>query len=312
MVVAPVFALAFLVFLFLGSVKLLRFHRSHLADALKREQVSPQPGHGNGQVAGPLSRDATIPVTGTNTSAAEVNGRQGDQQIELIFKDSPLFTASRRARITKDASRANSYLKRIGIDIPQAIPPIGIDTRDPKAGGYSSSFDGPKYYYNEITVQPMTLDKDQGVTQAFISYDVGLYINNALEQAAGNSATTSQKDPLSAERQRGMMYVMVASLTIEEYLNHSLWGRGFSKEKEIGCPEGFWGIRTRYGQQFTDRLAAFVLRALSDDPYGDISQPFDEYFRERVQKADSVIDNENSKFPAIEAILQECRWPKIP
>jgi hypothetical protein len=67
----------------------------------------------------------------------------------------------------------------------------------------------------------------------------------------------------------------------------------------------------RYGQPFTDRLAAFLLKALGDEPYKDASQHFEEYFHERLQMADSVIDNENAKFSAIEAILQECKWPKI-
>jgi hypothetical protein len=182
------------------------------------------------------------------------------------------------------------------------------------ARGYSNSYVSPKYYYNEISLQPATLDSDQGITQAFIAYDIYLYFNATQPQAPPIAGSTTQEESsltMNPERQTAMMYKDMATLTIAEYFNHSLWGRGFDMGKEVGCPEGFWKVRMRYGQPFTDRLAAFLLRALGDEPYKDASQQFEEYFHERLQMADSVIDNESAKLPAIEAILQECKWPKI-
>jgi hypothetical protein len=315
MVAAPVFALAFLVFLILGSVTLLRFHRSHLAEALKRELAPAEPRQKSGSEASTLPPGSTIPVNGTKASPAGGNGNQGARQIELLFKDSPLFTESRKARITKDASRVNKYLESLGIAVPIAIPAIGIDTgaADPSAHGYSTSFDKPRYYYNEFTFEPKTLDNDEEITQAFVSYDVTLLLNKPEPPALPNpdvAPIASASAGTDSVEQKGMQYKWMASLTISGYLNQSLWGKGPMKEKVPGCPEAFWKLRTRYGQPFTDKLAIFMLRALVDEPYRDNTQHFGDYFYERLKMADSVIDNENAKFPDMKAVLQECRWFK--
>ena len=110
-------------------------------------------------------------------------------------------------------------------------------------------------------------------------------------------------------------YRGMAGVILEQYLNHSYWNRPFAKNQQPVCPDQgdgmsyyFWKIRMRFGKEFTDKLAVFTLRAVVDKPYTDPAQHYRQYFYERLRMADSVIDNENAKMPAIDAILTECGW----
>jgi hypothetical protein len=110
-------------------------------------------------------------------------------------------------------------------------------------------------------------------------------------------------------------YREMSSSGIEKYLNHSYWNEGFPRKPTDGCSDNgfgvgclFWEIRGRLGKDFTDRLAVFALRAMLDKPYTDTTQSFEQYFYERLKMADSVIDNEDSKMPDIDAIAKERGW----
>jgi hypothetical protein len=110
-------------------------------------------------------------------------------------------------------------------------------------------------------------------------------------------------------------YRWAASVPLTQYLNHSYWNQPFAKNQQPICPDQgdgtafyFWEIRSRFGKEFTDKLAVFTLRAVVDKPYTDSTQRYRQYFYERLKMADSVIDNENAKFPGIEAFYKECGW----
>jgi len=318
-VAAPVFALCLCGLLIFGSVRLLRFHRSHLAAALKKDQMRGEQEHSSGlQVTAP-PQISSIPATIVAPSPAESNGARGDRQIEVIFKDSPLFTEKRRITISRDLNRFAAYLGALGMPIPTDLPPIGIDTTKPKAVGWSFNEQrNNKYYYNTFTLERGTLDDRQKITEAYSNFVVGRFIYTPTTLAISDSEHQTPEqfyDSIHTPQQMDRSYRWAASVPLTQYLNHSYWNQPFAKNQQPICPDQgdgtafyFWEIRSRFGKEFTDKLAVFTLRAVVDKPYTDSTQRYRQYFHERLKMADSVIDNENAKFPGIEAIYKECGW----
>ncbi len=236
--------------------------------------------------------------------------------VTLMFKDSPLFTPERRQRITKDINGFAEDLKDLGIPIPADIPPIGVDTTDPKGPEWSFNEQGnSKYYYNQFTLKQGVLDNRQKVTEAFCYFVIGRFIYKASPLLPFQLTPEQWEDAIHTPEQMDQSYRHAVSGTLTQYLNHSYWNRDLAENEKPVCPDQgdgmtyyFWRIREEYGKKFTDTLAVFTIRATVDKPYADANQRFRQYFYERLRMADSVIDNENSKMPAIDAILRDCDW----
>jgi hypothetical protein len=236
--------------------------------------------------------------------------------VPLMFKDSPLFTPERRERIAKDINGFAEYLKGLGIPIPADIPPIGVDTTNPKATGWSFNEQGnTKYYYNEFTLKQGILDNRQKVTEAFCYFVIGRFIYKAPPVLSPQLTREQWEAAIDTPEQMDPSYRHAASGTLTQYLNHSYWSKRLAENEKPVCPDKgdgmtyyFWRIREKYGKEFADKLAVFTIRATVDKSYADANQHFRQYFYERLKMADSVIDNENSKMPGIDAILRECEW----
>jgi hypothetical protein len=260
------------------------------------------------------------PVTSADVSPAVVNGIMGGRQIEITFKDSPLFTQKRRSMTSNDINRFAAYLGALGMPIPTDLPPIGVDTTNPKAVGWSfNEQSNNKYYYNTFTLQQGMLDDRPKLTEAFSNFVIGRFIYTPPTPLtipdSGKQTPQQLYDSTHTPEQMDRTYRWMASVPLTQYLNHSYWNQPFAKNQQPVCPDQgdgtafyFWKIRSRFGKEFTDRLAVFTLRAVVDKPYTDTTQRYRQYFFERLKMADSVIDNENAKFSEIESIHKECGW----
>ncbi len=241
-------------------------------------------------------------------------------KVELMFKDSPLFTKQRRETISGDINGFALYLNALGVPIPTDIPPIGIDTTNSKGAGWSfNEQSNNKYYYNKFTLQQGMLDDRRKITEAFCNFVIGRFIYKprpAFVLADPEKQTPQQfYDATHTPEQMDQTYRWMASVPLTQYLNHSYWNQQFAKNQRPVCPDQgdgtacyFWKTRMRFGKEFTDKLAVFTLRAIVDKPYTDLTQHYRQYFYERLSLADSVIDNENAKMPGIDTILKECGW----
>ncbi len=89
--------------------------------------------------------------------------------IQIIFKDSPLFTISRRDRINDDLDAMYSYLAKLGFDIPKAIPPLGVG-KDFSAVG---SYPGDSIYEQSIQIAQRTLDDPCAACYGYVDYWIG-------------------------------------------------------------------------------------------------------------------------------------------
>src|SRR2546423_265263 len=52
--------------------------------------------------------------------------RKREATIRVIFKDSPLFTKKRKARIKRDLSKFKAYLDELGFDLPPSVLPVAV------------------------------------------------------------------------------------------------------------------------------------------------------------------------------------------
>jgi hypothetical protein len=243
--------------------------------------------------------------------------------VHLMFKDTTLLTAERQKRIAEDINGAAHYLKALGIPIPDDVPPVGVDTKNPKGTNWSFNSQGDnKYYYDQFTLQQGALDKQNKITEAFLSFAIGRFVYKPPPPPPANlGQMTPQQfwDSTHTPEAMDQVYRWMTSVVVVQYLNHSYWDIPFAPNEKPVCPDQgngmsyyFWQMRELFGKDFADRLAVFTLRASVDRPYtgahADAAHPYRYYLYERLTLADSVIDNENSKMPAIDSILKECGW----
>lgn len=310
---------AIVVFLVFGIVGVGLMEVLRLTNRREREQAKETTGTIN--TTAPLASKSSSPTVDAKDKIAKTSVAP---IVNLMFKDASLLTPQRQKRITDDINGVASYLKSLGplgLPVPDDIPPIGVDTTNPKGEGWSfNSQSDSKYYYNIFMLQPGMLDNRQKVTEAFWSFAVGRFIYKPPPTLPDTTNMTPQQfqAATSTPEQMDHTYRWLASVPLTVYLNHSYWNHPLAVNERPVCPDQgdgtayyFWRIREKFGREFADRLAIFLLRATMDKPHTDANERYKQYFYERLKMADSVIDNENSKMPQIDAILTECGWLPI-
>jgi hypothetical protein len=255
----------------------------------------------------------------------EAQAKEAPPLIHLIFKDSALLTPQRKKQIAHDMNGVARYLKSfepLSIPIPDDIPPIGVDTSNPKGTGWAlNSQANQKYYYNQFNLQPAMLDDRQKVTESFLAFAIGRFLYRPMPLVAAPEKMTSEEFIAATHTPEHMewVYRLMAGDILRHYLNHSYWNQPFPMNQRPVCPDQgdgmsyyFWQMRESFGKDFADRLALSTMRALVDKPYTVVpagaSHPYRHYFYERLVAADSVIDNEKSKMKEIDSILERCGW----
>ena len=92
------------------------------------------------------------------------------RQLNLIFKDSLLFTPARRDQIQTQLDRFYAYLTGVGFELPQDIPPIG--TRPGKAISMSYGSTG-RVYDADLRIPEQSID-DQDVFRLSVKWRTGV------------------------------------------------------------------------------------------------------------------------------------------
>jgi hypothetical protein len=245
--------------------------------------------------------------------------------VPLMFKDSPLLTPSRKKLIASEINGAAVYLQSfgpLGIPVPDEIPPIGVDTTNPKGQGWAfNSQSNQKYYYNQFNLQPGMLDDREKITEAYMTFALGRFLYKPSPPLPSQLEKMTPEELYAATHtpeQMDPVYRWKASGVLRRYLNHSYWNQPLAENERPVCPDlgdgtayYFWRIREKFGREFADKLAILVLRATMDKPHTDPDENYKRYFYERLKMADSVIDNENSRMSEIDDIYTECGWLPI-
>ena len=322
----PPWTRTLIVFVVAGVIAVFLVQSLRYVDKKQRIKEERGPAGTTGTQKGTSEAAASHGSEPTIAGKAEVAKTPVPPTVQLIFKESVLLTPERKKRITEDIDGVAHYLRGLGplaIPIPDDLPPIGIDTTNPKGEGWSfNSRSDHKYYYDQFTLQQGALDKQTKITEAFLSFVVGRFTYKPPPPMPPNlGEMTSQQywEYTHSPEAMDQSYRWMTSVVVVQYLNHSYWNRPFAKNEKPECPDQgngmsfyFWRMRERFGREFADKLAMFTVRASMDSPYtgahADAVHPYRHYLYERLTLADSVIDNERSKMPEIDSILSDCGW----
>jgi hypothetical protein len=204
--------------------------------------------------------------------------------IGMTFKDSPQFTWWRRQVITHDFAKARDYFVAFGIETPKEIPPLGVRSG---SGGSSNPPGLPLYR----TVQ--WIGKDQVKDRRAVT---SIYINITVwDVLAKNSKWVVSPEDIAR--------FLVLQMTFSSYFNGSVWDKA-------PVPGDFmllslWKIREQCGAAFTDKLVAYALKSISDNPE-EVSDPDTHiYLARKLKIADSIVESDMSKWPQISNIIRD-------
>lgn len=123
-------------------------------------------------------------------------------------------------------------------------------------------------------------------TRVYGDYLVGIL----SRQAVANSSSVQD-----------LGYIGIFGDGISSYLNRSFWS-GQSKDTEFPPFTILWTIRGELGNSFSDRLAAALLETIATDRSIKDTDMY-VYLVRGFIVADSVVDNECSRWPQIQGIL---------
>jgi hypothetical protein len=274
-------------FLIFGTIGVLAVESWRWVD--RRTALAPHPVKPPG-VGTEMPQQVSKPELGTAHIEATVVPKESrvfpPHELKLIFKDSPLFTVSRRRRIADEMEKFYRYLVELGLEAPKEVPPIG--TR--KQGGFAMAYALPgPVYMDSIGLPSSELDNPMTPVRGYAMYCFPFMLH-----AHGRSG------PGWDRRQR-------ASWVFQGYFVSSFT----NDPPQTGTSDiakwidGLWDVRQRYGQQFSDRLSSFALKSLNDFPENEKEIPnFNAYFYNAVMAGEFVLDNDLSRMGPIAAIFQ--------
>jgi hypothetical protein len=156
----------FLVFGFvgIGLIEALRLTR-HREDntttvaSAAHDRPKPEPSNSPQPLETPITK-ADVKHDGTKIS------HEPKPEIELIFKQSPLFTVERKAKITSELDSFRKYLINVGFEIPRKVPPIGVSKGAPNIAGVSPG----TIYDAQIYLKEQDLDNPESAIGAYSLY----------------------------------------------------------------------------------------------------------------------------------------------
>ena len=206
--------------------------------------------------------------------------------MELIFKNSPLFTPNRKQLISVTINSFHGYLEMIGFEIPKIIPPIG--TFPGKCLVFVGVFPFDPILNQKIDLPEDEIDNPSIWLRAYAGYVFRNLVDTHSASSKESHICTSWTSGIFTE------------YFISSYLNQPpKESKGFN-----GCINVLWDIRNSCGQYFTDQSLYYASR--SDGIYaGD----FNKYFMNRLRTGINVIDNNFSEASKVQAILKKHSMP---
>jgi len=192
----------------------------------------------------------------------------------LIFKSSPAFTEERKRRITNTIESFYEYLVAVGFDPPHQLPPIGI------GGAYAGIYPGDPVYEQSVSISENSVDDAYSIRKVYADYAFTILLNVYSPNVHEGDA---------------YFYRTWASGVIASYYAASFGdslpansGKGYN-----GWPLALWDIRNSCGKDFTDKALMRSIGATEPKtpPVDPKAKLFNEYFRERLARGESVVDD---------------------
>jgi hypothetical protein len=213
-----------------------------------------------------------------------------EYSMDLTFRDDDRFTWWMRLQIRHRYARVREYFNNLKVPQAEMLPPIDITPGD---GSYGQNPPNQPTYFGTIGIGELRLHSPSSQTEALFGYSVF--------RALAPDATKVPQDQA--------MQLFLSYLTFVEYFNSSFWDKPdehLAREYPNGSLESrLWAVRNTYGKEFTDRLVAYTLLSLANNPRIGLTPDFEPYFCTHLKIADGVIDHNFRKWPRIVEILAE-------
>jgi hypothetical protein len=208
------------------------------------------------------------------------------QEISVIFKESPLFTAERKERLTKNVNEFYHYLTHLengGFNLPKRLPPVGIQRG---GGGGALALSQPGSNLDAvIDIPEESIDKPEVLTGL-----CSVYLFQAIIPRGKN-------DPLDFRTRVVWLF--------SNYYRHSFADRPDDpyESKPSKWESVLWEIRTRYGQAVADRVMLFTYQKYW--PPQQKETDFDQFFARRLLAGVAVVDNSGNPGYGIRKVLTD-------
>jgi hypothetical protein len=220
-------------------------------------------------------------------------------KIHIIFKNSPLLTPARTARITQEIDGYRNYLLALGFDAPSDVPPIGT-----VPGDYNTSAAaGPEQLNGSIEIGGNMIDDPMAAIAAYNTFAFPRILD---------CDNRSRLD---------LAFRQWSSVWLSIYFNWSYSGHPSIYKGRVVVPRkntweaALWQIRNELGKSFTDQSLFYMVKRLdnlvadrrfqkSGDNYSVSTAESNTYFYQGFLLGESIVDNHFSSLSRIGAILK--------
>jgi len=221
-----------------------------------------------------------------------------ETDIRLVFKESPLFSWWVRRRITHDVARFRQYLLALDIAVPMDTPPLDVyDTQRMVAA--------PLLYRGSLGIARERIHDRMAATGVYADYVFGRLALMTPEQA--QEFFTATPPYFRDEKSRFFLGSRVTMSDIcSRYFNWSFWERKPADALD-SWEFTLWDIHEQLGGEFTDKLVANAMKVILDSPTEarDFGVNWDSYLSHSLKLADSIVESDERRWPAIEAVLKQ-------
>lgn len=256
--------------------------------SLEHTQLAPPTSGGPPNRDTDLPTPATVPLSVSQPSLGSTRFSSSTSiqpsvipRLEIIFKNSPLFTSERKQRIESTLNAFHAYLGKLGFKPPTTVPPIEAvpgGTALGRQGGSGS------IYRAELLIGETNLDDMTGITLMWADHAF-----MAMIKPIGISNEFAFRDHTA--------WIFAAYYTL------SFDGKFDQKYGRDAWPTALWEIRTQYGQDFADRAMFYTFKTLNEP--GPPPKDFNVFLERALQSGIDVIDNRSQALPGILIILRK-------
>jgi hypothetical protein len=212
--------------------------------------------------------------------AKTTQSEQAHHDVTLIFKESALFTAKRRARIADEIDGFYLYLNQVGFAVPKEVSPLG--TAPGKA--MQMVFAEPGTIYDgQIRIPEGSIDDPDAIRSVY-----GLWFFRQLFRADISEPAAAFTEP--------------AATLFSCYYRSSFSGINVCTSDWSGAKlfNAVWDIHARHGKPFTDRAMLYTYKAWTKPTK---STRFNEFFPYAFVKGVRVIENGEERIESVEKIF---------
>jgi len=218
-----------------------------------------------------------------------------DAPLQLIFKDSPSFTSSRKKLITHEMTLFHRYLTEVGFDVPRDVPPIGTVPGSDKEGNPPILHPS---YGDSMLISQGDLDNPAAIRHLYTAYA----FNKIFRVLELDDLSRPILPQLVAKQPRIGASVIFSYYFSSDYSGSVQWHNNNLYGKWL---DALWDMRRELDRTFTNHMLVFTQKYFNDvSPVSQAKYQFDIFFKERLERGVSAADDNAQHLGQIEDVLR--------